>query len=249
MHVLKPAEACQVIAHLSGRPISWTEQTARLMRGDGTDLWPQIGKGSRSGTVTARHLANLLIATSVPSAAPFTAVRTVKWVASLKISSRSFSIDDNAARDAASATLAQIVEKAEDFGDFLEQVIDALADGMRPSAPLGAPSFAEFLAKIRFEIALQAEAEGSFLAAVLINGKTLVSFADEGPRTNKQGGGPLWWYVCHQQRARYATFLSWGVLTSLAAAFSFGRHDLAFLPEDGLKAAVSRHPVVNMTPA
>jgi hypothetical protein len=226
--ILKPADACRVVAHLSGRPVSWTEQTARLMRLDGTDLWPQIGKGSRSGTVTARHFANLLIAASAPGAAPFTAVRTVKWLCSLKPAVVSLSVDNNAARDA--STLAQIVESASGFGDFLEHIIAALADSMNTPGDTSAHGFADFLAAIKFEIVLQAEADGSYSAAALIGGARVVSFADEGPKTISQGGGGrLMWHVTPQPRARYATFLSWGVLISIAAAMASGRADAAFL--------------------
>jgi hypothetical protein len=245
--MLKPVEGIQIMAHLSGQPLSWTENNARALREANQDLWPQVGRGSRGGVISVQHASNLLIATMAPDASPSEAVHTVLDFRTLKLPARSASVETSPVPSLAADLFSDIATNADSFSGFLVDLLTRLIADIEAGA--SSVGLGAFLAAHRFEVAMQFQPTQPPLVTVLLDRAGLLRFAYEGhPLTRHESGdGVLWWYATTQQRLRKTSWVPWGVFISLAAAFAHSRVDFAFLPPDALAAALAPPKLVSQS--
>jgi hypothetical protein len=244
---MRPADGISVIAHLAGRSLGSTNQAARMLREAGLDLWPDVGRGRRSGSVSARHLVNLLLALTAPGGEPGAACQNVGAYKALRLRARSLSIDVAEGAGLGGTQFADIAH-ADVFGDFLDDLVERLGTDLADPTR-GAP-LATFLSEYRFALLLQRQPDMPPLASVVVGGGARISFTALGApieRREHTAAGALDWYDAPQQRARHTSEISWGVLISLAAAFAFGRRDFAYLPPDALRAAIAATAPAHVT--
>ena len=233
--MLKPAQGIAVIAHLCDRPLSWTEQTCRLMREADIGLWPQVGRGRRDGAVSVAHMVNLLLAAADPAGEAVRAIQTAAEYRKLTKMSWSLSLDTAEPRSVSLNEFAHMVHEAERLGSFLEQLVGRVVTDLRDGAP--DHPFASFLQDGKFEIVLQRQAALPPIITIRLRGVRLVEFRDHRFQLAKGPDG-VWWYETPQRTRQQVAILPCDVLVSLAAALAYGRPDFATLPHDALMTAV-----------